>query len=250
MSNKVQLLRENLNIDFDVKPLYESEINLAGNKVKKLKLVGTAIVCDVQGINGRSYPKRILGPEVDRFIKKFVNKGRAAGQLNHPRLTKDGEGKDYSVFEMDLSKTCAIIEELYFEGKELKCKMRVCDEHPAGQMLKALIDDGYVPGFSLRGAGYVIENNQGILEVTKDYRLITIDVVGNPSFDEQALITPAYESLMNAEIKVLTEAVEIGRKEFLLNNIPRLNAGFKKVNRDALVSVLENVDLRKKLWSK
>jgi len=249
MSKKLELLRENLNLDFDVKPLYESEINLAGNKVKKLKLIGTAIVCDVEGINGRSYPKKILGPETDRFIKKFVKKGRAAAQLNHPRLSKEGEGKDYSVFEMDLSKVCAIIEELYFEGKDLKCKMRVVDEHPAGQMLKSLIDDGYVPGFSLRGAGSVIENNDGVLEVTTDYRLITIDVVGNPSFDEQALITPAYESLMNAKIKVLTEAVEMGRREFLLNNTPKINAGFKKFNRNALVTMLENAEYRKELWS-
>jgi len=249
MSKKLELLRENLNLDFDVKPLYESEINLAGNKVKKLKLIGTAIVCDVEGINGRSYPKKILGPETDRFIKKFVKKGRAAAQLNHPRLSKEGEGKDYSVFEMDLSKVCAIIEELYFEGKDLKCKMRVCDEHAAGKMLKALIDEGYIPGFSLRGAGSVIENSRGVLEVTTDYRLITIDVVGNPSFDEQALITPAYESLMHAEIKVLTEAVDIGRREFLLNNTPKINAGFKKFNRNALVTMLENAEYRKELWS-
>ena len=248
MSKRIEL-RENLNLEFDIKPLYESEINLAGNKVKKLKLIGTAIECDVEGINGRAYPKKILGPETDRFIKKFVKKGRAAAQLNHPRLSKEGEGKDYSVFEMDLSKVCAIIEELYFEGKDLKCKMRVVDEHPAGQMLKSLIDDGYVPGFSLRGAGSVIENNDGVLEVTTDYRLITIDVVGNPSFDEQALITPAYESLMNAKIKVLTEAVDIGRREFLLNNTPKINAGFKKFNRNAIVTMLENAEYRKKLWS-
>jgi hypothetical protein len=245
MSNKVQLLRENtLDTNLVVKPLYENEFNLSGQKVKKLKIQGTAIVCDVAGINGRSYPKNILEPEVNRLVRKFIKKGRAAAELNHPRLDKEGEGKDYSVFEMNLSKTCALIEELTFHGNELFCKMRVCDQHPAGQMLKALIDDGYIPGFSLRGAGSVVESGSGFMEITKDYRLITIDVVGNPSFDEKALITPVYESLKGKKVQFLTESVEINRKEFLLNTAinSKIRVGTKQFNREALVNFFESID--------
>lgn len=240
--SKIELLREE-NANFIVKPLYESERNLAGKKVKKLKLEGTAIICDVVGINGRSYPKTILEPEVNRFVEKFLRMGRAAGELNHPRLTADGEGKDYSVFEMNLSKTCALIERLEFRGNELYCKMRVCDQHPAGHMLKSLVDEGYVPGFSLRGAGSVIENAMGNMEVTKDYRLITIDVVGNPSFDDKALITPVYEAMKGGKVKVLTEAVNFERKTYIVNNPPpQIRKGRRSYDRKAFLAFLESVD--------
>jgi len=242
MSKHVQLLREDNN-EFIVKPIYESEMNLAGKKVKKLKIQGTAIVCDVTGINGRAYPKSILEAEVNRFVSKYIARGRGAGELNHPRLTADGEGKDYSVFEMNLSKTCALIEELRFNGNELFCKMRVCDQHPAGAMLKALIDDGYVPGFSLRGAGSVIETATGSMEITRDYRLITIDVVGNPSFDDKALITPVYEAMKGGKISVLTEAVNYEQQAFIMNNpLPKIRLGRKKFDRKGLVNMFESVD--------
>jgi hypothetical protein len=119
--------------------LYEDAIEGGtGKKIKRLKVEGTAIVCDVPGINGRSYPKKILEAEVNRFNEKFVKTGRAAAELNHPRLDKDGDGKDYSVFEMNLMKTCAVIEELYFKGDNLYCKMAIVEDHPAGQAIAAL----------------------------------------------------------------------------------------------------------------
>lgn len=239
------LLRENtLNTDIVLKPFYESAYNLAGKKVKRLKLQGTAIVCDLAGINGRSYPKHILEAEVSRFVKKYLNTGRAAAELNHPRLDENGEGKDYSVFEMNLLKTCCVIEELYFKGNELFCKMRVVEEHPAGQALKALIDDGYVPGFSLRGAGSVIDTGKGYMEISDDYRLITVDVVGNPSFDEKALITPVYEAMKGNKIQLLTEAINHVRKEILVEAAihQKIRTGSKQFNRKGLVNLLESID--------
>jgi len=239
------ILKENtLNTDIVLKPFYESSYNLEGKKVKRLKLQGTAIVCDVPGINGRSYPKSILGPEVNRFVEKMMKRGRAAAELNHPRLDEKGEGKDYSVFEMNLFKTCAVIEELYFKGNELFCKMRVVEDHEAGKALKALIDAGYVPGFSLRGAGSVIDSGDGHMVIADDYRLITIDVVGNPSFDEQALITPVYEAMKGKKVQVLTEAIDNTRKEILLEAAihQKIKTGRKQFNRKALVNLLENMN--------
>ena len=250
---KIKLLRENtLETDLVVKPLYEAGYNLAGKKVKRLKLQGTAIICDVAGINGRAYPRPILEPEVNRFNEKYINRGRAAAELNHPRLDSDGEGKDYSVFEMNLTKTCALIEQLQFINKnELFCKMRVVEAHPAGAMLKALIEEGYVPGFSLRGAGSVIDTGKGFMEIGPDYRLITTDVVGNPSFDEKSLITPVYEALKGKKVHILTESVDNARKEFMLNCAinQKIKLGFKKFDRQGLVKLLECMD-KKELFKK
>lgn len=197
----------------DIAPLYENVILPSGDAEKKLMLYGTAIVCDRPGINGRSYPSRILKREMDRYIKKYINGGRSFAELNHPRLTSEGEGRDYSVFEINLMKACCMITELHFEGTDMKCKMKVVDRHPAGQALKALVDDGLRPGYSLRGAGSVVETGRGFFEVADDYRMITIDVVGNPSFDDDAIIDSLYESIKGGKLNVLTESVQVALNE-------------------------------------
>jgi len=238
--SKLQLLQEPES-DFSLtKPIYEEAYDLSGKKTKKLKIYGTAIVTDIPGINGRAYPKRILAPEVQRFNEKFIERGRGIAELNHPRLTAEGEGKDYSVFEINLMKACAVVEELYFEGNNLYCKMAVVENHPAGQALKALIDSGYVPGYSLRGAGSVVESGKGYLEVADDYRLITIDVVGNPSFDDKALISSIYESAQGANVQVLTEAVQSTYTELALNHDikQQVRVGRKQFNKAALEGVI------------
>lgn len=239
MSN-LQLLQEPESDISLVKPMYEEAYDLSGKKTKKLKIYGTAIVCDIPGINGRAYPKSILGPEVSRFNEKFIDRGRGVAELNHPRLTSDGEGKDYSVFEINLMKACAVIEELYFQGNNLFCKMAVVESHPAGQALKALIDSGYVPGYSLRGAGSVVDSGQGFFEVADDYRLITIDVVGNPSFDDKALISSMYESVKGSNVQVLTEAVQSTYNEIALNHDiqQKVRLNHRQFDKTALEGVL------------
>lgn len=238
--SKLELLQEPESDISLVKPIYEEAYGLDGKKTKKLKIYGTAIVTDIPGINGRAYPKDILAAEVARFNDKFINRGRGVAELNHPRLTAEGDGKDYSVFEINLMKACAVIEELYFEGNNLYCKMAVVENHPAGQALKSLIDSGYVPGYSLRGAGSVVDSGKGFLEVADDYRLITIDVVGNPSFDDKALITSVYESVKGSNVKVLTEAVQSTYNELALNHDIKKNVrlNHRQFDKAALESAI------------
>jgi len=241
MSSRISLIEQS---NFTT-PLYEATKTLSGSIEQKMKLIGTAIVCDRPGINGRSYPSKILRREMNRYITKFINGGRSFAELNHPRLTSEGEGRDYSVFEINLMKACCMIEELYFEGSNMKCKMKVVDKHPAGQALKALVDDGLRPGYSLRGAGSVIETGRGFFEVDEDYRMITIDVVGNPSFDDDAIISSLYESIKGGKINVLTESVhgdlENAHNEFMLNMdlAARQNiiTGRKQINKIAFESL-------------
>jgi hypothetical protein len=227
---------------FKTSVMYEDAFDLTGKKVKRLKVEGTAIVADIPGINGRSYPLRILQEEVNRFNEKFVSVGRAAAELNHPRLTKEGEGKDYSVFEMNLMKTCALIETLRFDGKNLYCKMVIVEDHPAGQAIASLIKAGYVPGYSLRGAGSVVDTGMGFFEVADDYRLITIDIVGNPSFDDKALIKPKYEAIQSTPSSILMESVNIATQEILYNR--DVKVGFKKYDTIALESSLNAIKLK------
>lgn len=222
---------------------YENETNLSGKKIKRLKIYGTAVVCDRPGINGRAYPLDIMKREAQKYTEKYIKGGRSSSELNHPRLNEKGEGKDYSVFEINLTKVCCLIESLKFEGKSMLIKMRVVEEHPAGQMLKALIDAGLRPGVSLRGAGSVIETPQGHYEVTDDYRLITVDVVGNPSFDDDAIMDSMYESIKGGKIQILTESMDIATQEFVnyMNTGRQIEVGRKEFDRKALIQLCEGI---------
>ena len=227
--------------DSVLNPLYEAETSLTGEKIKVLKLVGTAVVCDKPGINGRSYPLKVMKREAERYMKKYVRNGRSFSELNHPRLNEKGEGKDYPVFEINLSKVCALIEELSFKGDRMLIKLRVIEKHPAGAALKALVDAGLRPGVSLRGAGST-KKMSGYSEVTDDYRLITIDVVGNPSFDDDAVLDSLYEGIQAGKVQILTEAVDMASQEFIHTIEPKNNlfSGRKKLNKDALVNLFES----------
>ncbi len=187
--------------------------DIFGNNVKRLILEGTAIRCNIPGINNRAYPDRIIKREMNRLIKEFVSRGRLAASLNHPRLGADGNAKDYPIFEMDLMSICALIEDLHMEGDDLKVRMVVMEETAAGKQLAALIRGGYHPGFSLRGAGSTIDVGDHE-EISDDYTMITIDVVGNPSFGQDAIFTARQESAESSGKTSLTESVN-GRRPLM-----------------------------------
>ena len=52
--------------------------DMFGNNVKRLIIEGTAIKCNVPGINNRAYPQQTIKREADRLMKDFVMKGRLA----------------------------------------------------------------------------------------------------------------------------------------------------------------------------
>lgn len=224
---------------FEGSNAYEEErTGLDGKPVKRLIIEGTAIVCDIAGINGREYPTSIMSREVDRLNREFVPYGRLAAELNHPRLDPEGNSRDYPIFEMDLSKTCAVVEELRMDGNKMYCKMVVAEETDAGRNLAGLIRAGYHPGYSLRGAGDT--RPKGDHEViTDDYTMITIDVVGNPSFGKAAIFqshTEAAATPMNA--KALTESINMIRAEVASSHGLR-DLGLHEFDKMAFISYLK-----------
>lgn len=224
--------------------------DIFGKPVQRLIIEGTAIVCDVPGINNRSYPKRIIEREMNRLVKDYVVKGRLAASMNHPRLYSDGSAKDWPIFEMDLMNICALIEDLHMEGNVLKVRMVVMEETKAGKQLAALIRGGYHPGFSLRGAGSTINMGEHE-EIADDYIMITIDVVGNPSFGQDAIFTARQESAETSSATPLVESVTGPRplvesvtdvmarySQEIVNNYANCVTGFGRYEKNGLISAL------------
>lgn len=220
--------------------------DIFGAKAKRLIIEGVGIQCDVPGINNRSYPKAIIEREINRLNRDMVAYGRLAGELNHPRLDSQGEAKDYPIFEMNLYKACALVEDMHMEGNNLMVRMLVMEGTQGGDQLAALIRNGYHPGFSLRGAGSTI-NVGDHEEIADDYTMITIDVVGNPSFGQVAIFNSRTESVASRPNgKVLVESVTNPAVISRINNYSqevamysnRLLTGYNTFDKKALISAM------------
>lgn len=264
MSKLEKILLSNRPESTELVPLYESEIGLDGKKKKVLKIKGTAVESEVVGINGRLYPRDIIKREADKFVKTRILEGRSGAELNHPRVDSDGNGKDGSIFEINLARVCAIIEELKMVNNSLKIKYRVTESGDrglttCGDILANLIEHGMRPGCSLRGAGGAYEHPKGHEIIADNYRLITVDVVGNPSFDTAAMLDTVYESVKNGsmlsnDVRILTESVDGGlnsqifetaSKEFIhqVNKNASIwsNKAKKELNAEVLLEYLNTV---------
>ena len=104
------------------------------------------------------------------------------------------------------------------EGNKVYCRMVVAEDMDAGHNLAGALKAGYHPGYSIRGAGDTIPKGDHEV-ITDNYTLITIDVVGNPSFGKSAIVNSRYESqAMPKNMKALTESANNLRREVAVNH--------------------------------
>jgi len=138
------------------------------NGEKKYIIEGVFAQADKKNRNGRVYPKAILEPAVEKYVKEQVDKNRAVGELNHP------EGPT-----VNLDKVSHLISELKFEGSNVVGKAQILPT-PMGKIVEGLLEGGVQLGVSTRGMGSLVQKN-GAMEVGKDFILSTVDIVQDPS---------------------------------------------------------------------
>ena len=149
----------------DIKYIKEN----AENGDKNYFIEGVFMQSDTKNRNGRIYPTNILAKETNRYIKEYVNKGRALGELNHPTGPT-----------VNLDRVSHIVKELHENGKSIYGKAKVLDT-PMGKIVKNLIDEGARLGVSSRGMGSLVQRN-GQSTVGEDFYLATAaDIVADPS---------------------------------------------------------------------
>jgi len=148
----------------DIKPLIES----SKNGGKTYYLTGVMMESGVVNRNKRMYKEDILKKETGRYIKEYVNKNRALGELNHP----DGP-------TVNLDRVSHMVSNLTESGNQIIGKMKILDT-PMGKIVKSLIDEGAQLGVSSRGMGS-LKNQNGVNIVQEDFTLAAIDIVADPS---------------------------------------------------------------------
>ena len=139
------------------------------NGKKNHFIEGVFLQGEIKNRNGRMYPISTLQREAVNYNKKYIEKGRALGELGHP----DGP-------TINLDRVSHLITSLKQEGNNYVGKARLLDT-PMGNIAKNLIYEGVKLGVSSRGLGTIRERD-GVNVVMDDFMLATAaDIVADPS---------------------------------------------------------------------
>ena len=185
----------------DVTP-FRPTIRESKSKPGVFEVEGVMQRAEAQNQNGRVYDKAILERECKKYIKEFVERGNAFGELDHPESPV-----------VSLKNASHIVKELWWKGNDLMGKVELLNT-PAGNIVKEIIKAGHTIGISSRGTGSVQQTNEGTLEVQPDFELVCWDFVSNPS-THGAFMNPV--SLQEGKVKVS----KYQNLDFIINDILR-----------------------------
>lgn len=173
---------------------------------------------DAVNKNKRMYTYDVLNENVKKLGECIKARG-LVGELDHP---------EDSIIHFE--KASHIITKLWWEGNVLMGEGEILNT-PHGKILRALINDGVRVGVSSRGVGNGKTNENGILVIDESYKLITFDVVADPSTFAafQQKVTSTKESQEYSSVKV-----ENSQKKNETKSI-------HNVNKDALIACLGGI---------
>jgi hypothetical protein len=218
----MKLLRE-------VNESVEHIVEGADDAPKRHYLQGIFMESDIKNRNGRIYDDSVLRPEVERFNREIVKENRGFGELGHP-----------SGPTINLDRVCTLIKEISQNGGQYRGKAQVM-ETPMGQIVKGLLEGGAKLGVSSRALGSLKENKDGAMMVQPDLRLITVDVVADPSapnaFVEGIQENAEWTYDEHAGWKIM-EAVETVKKKVKKMNIREINESKVRLFEDFLASIV------------
>jgi hypothetical protein len=133
-----------------------------------MKIRGVFGRCNEKNNNGRIYPTAVLESQLSK-VQPLINERRLCGELDHPQNDT-----------VKLSNASHLITKLDMKGNELIGEAEIL-KTPAGLTAKALVEGGVKIGISSRGMGTLSEDQNGDKIVNEDFRLVTFDLVADPS---------------------------------------------------------------------
>jgi hypothetical protein len=134
----------------------------------KMKIKGVFGRCNEKNNNGRIYPTAVLESQLAK-VQPMIAERRLCGELDHPQNDT-----------VKLSNASHLITKLDMKGNELIGEAEILNT-PAGLTAAALVNGGVKIGISSRGMGTLSENETGDKIVNEDFRLVTFDLVADPS---------------------------------------------------------------------
>ncbi len=135
---------------------------------KEYYIEGIFLQSEKKNRNGRIYPESVMDQAVSKYIKEYIETGRACGELNHP-----------PTIELNPDRFSHRIVSLVKEGNNYIGKALILDT-TCGKNVKAMLDGGVKLGVSSRGLG-TLQIKEGTKMVGDDFFLKTVDIVQDPS---------------------------------------------------------------------
>ena len=212
----------------EVETLSEEALTEGKKPQKKYRIKGPMLEGDVKNANGRIYPVPVLVKEANRYMKDKIDNKRALGELGHPSTT-----------EINLDRVSHLIESFEVKDNVVWGTSLILDT-PMGKIAKSLIDEGVKLGVSSRGVGS-LKNSI----VQPDYRLITVDIVNEPSAPSafvEGIVESKKEWIM--ENGILTEKqmeeVEKNLEQAIVHSPEDVEKAMFECMQDFLKKVKEN----------
>ena len=196
-------------------------------KAKEYFIEGVFLQSELKNRNGRMYPEKIMDNEVNRYIKEYVEKNRAYGELGHPDTPS-----------INLDRVSHLIVSLRKEGTNYIGKAKILDT-PMGQIAKGLLDGGANLGVSSRALGSLQTNNEGVQIVQDDFMLSTAaDIVADPSAPD-AFVRGIMESKewVFVDGKYVERQIEEAKKLIQKTSSKQLNEMSIKAFQDFLAKI-------------
>lgn len=208
------------------------------DKPLQIKLRGIFIQTDKKNANDRTYKYEDMIKPVNSFINEFVNQGRALGELEHP---------DYAYINPNnsairITNLREIPDAKAWLGEAIVLasdpKHNIIGT-PKGDILASLIQHGTKLGFSSRGVGDVDESSGTV----KDYTLVTVDAVANPSIGIFA------EGILESKkfmLDVHGDVIEVPyqKLEKKLESLPKKTDLKNKFIAEALTKFIKDISIR------
>lgn len=152
----------------DVFVVENLQVLTEGKTNPTMKIKGIFGRCNEKNNNGRVYPTAVLEGQLSK-VQPMINERRLCGELDHPQNDT-----------VKLSNASHLITKLEMKGDELIGEAELLNT-PAGLTAKALVEGGVKIGISSRGMGTLSEDANGQKIVNEDFRLVTFDLVADPS---------------------------------------------------------------------
>lgn len=213
-----ELLRQPISYDYEI---LTEDIEIGGVKTKKLR--GPLSEGDIENRNKRIYPKHLLEREVSRLLPD-IQARQVLGELDHPDDLK-----------IHLDRVSHVITEASWEGNRLMGTIEILPHTAAGKSLLGLVNSGIRLGISSRGMGSVKMDHTGNGVVQEDLKLITWDVVAQPSnYSSWLTLAESYNPIYLDEMGILPEHIETN------TDVSRILTGeqiFKGLTLDELLAI-------------
>lgn len=180
-------------IQYDNAAIQLENIEDPTTRMKSLCMKGIFLQAEIKNHNGRVYPRSEISRAVASLNERIKMNGPLPGECAHP----DG-------LEINIDRVSHAISEMWMEGNNGMGKLKLLPT-THGNIIKVLLENGIKLGVSSRGHG-----DLGPDGTVRDFEIVTIDIVSQPSAPE-AYPKTIYEQVLHArdskEIFKLAEAV-------------------------------------------